>query len=152
MMRLRRLRPSGRVDAVPADTTEAAVTAMVPEANTADLPSRIAAFDSSAPAAAARQVKPAAATLPGIADAALPSKEIPPERFHGRWIVGRVAADATAPRRFASDRGWIGRTLQLGEEAVGWIAGGELTADRLGVEPDLVDYLDRRNRPAVRGI
>ena len=115
-------------DAAPADTTEAATTAVVPDANTADLPSRNAKSDPGPPAAAARQVEPAAATLPGVADDALPGKELPAEQFHGRWIVERIAADAAAPPGFTPDRGWIGRTLQFDEDAVGWIGGAESIA------------------------
>ncbi|PSJ37897.1 hypothetical protein C7I55_19490 [Sphingomonas deserti] len=51
----------------------------------------------------------------------MPGTELPAEQFHGRWIVERVAADATAPPGFTPDRRWIDRTLQFDEDAVGWI-------------------------------
>ena len=83
-----------------------------------------AAIATATQAAASSDAQPTAATLPGVADAALPGTELPAEQFHGRWTVERVAADASAPAGFAPDQGWIGRTLQFDEDVVGWTGTG----------------------------
>jgi hypothetical protein len=101
-------------DAPPANATAANSVAELEAA-----PSAAPAGSTPAPS---QDAQPVAATLPGVADDALPGKELPAEQFHGRWTVERAAADATAPAGFVPDGAWIGRTLQFDEDAVAWLS------------------------------